>query len=139
MDVKKNKSLRFLLVVAMLVSMFSTTAFAAEDHAGAVAGGVASVADPQALVYPVTSITVNQPYEKGSTWYVDVVIYGNPDSVVGELDLRRVTNFTSHVSGTTHYLTYTLGKPDKGNHTFELIVISDYTAKVFRKSVTFFV
>lgn len=81
MDVKKNRSLRFLLVVAVLVSMFSTTAFAAEDHAGVAAGKVASVADQQAAVYPVTSITVNQPYKEGSTWYVDVVIYGNPDSV----------------------------------------------------------
>lgn len=137
MDVKKNRSLRFLLVVAMLVSMFSTTAFAAENHAG-ITGEVTSVADSNALVYPVTSITVNQPYKEGSIWYVDAVIYGNPDSVVGELDLRRVTNFTSHVSGTTHYLTYTLGRVDEGNHTFELIVVSDYTARVFRKSVTFY-
>lgn len=67
------------------------------------------------------------------------MIYGNPDSVIGELDLKRVTNFTASVSGTTHYLTYNLGVQDEGNHTFKLTVISDYTAQIFTKSVTFFV
>lgn len=142
---KRSKSLKFLLVVAMLVSMFSTTAMAAEGSGEQKATGEAvavrmeETVAPNAKVYPVTGVSIGIPYKEGNQWRVLVTIYGNPDSVNAELDLRRVTNFTANVSGTTHYLNYNLGVLEKGSHTFKVIVISDYTAQIFQPSRTFYV
>lgn len=67
MKMKRSKSLKFLLVVAMLVSMFSTTALAAEGSGEQTAAGevvairMEETVDPNALVYPVTSIEVGTP------------------------------------------------------------------------------